>query len=169
MQSRRPRPLVHPALVPVLVRKKQWRLEHLGSKGELQPVGREREAELPGDHATSVDSSGRHIMVEGTESESLARLAATEADDAGRKLVYSSARMVVRLEPTPAYKPPVSDASVRVEDGAPEGVVVAHHDIVPRYLSWGYAMGSDDHTKGGHTVLSHRLHRPRRGLYPVAT
>ena len=44
-----------------------WRLEHLGSRGELQPVGREREAELPGDHATSVDSSGRHIMVEGIE------------------------------------------------------------------------------------------------------
>ena len=37
---------------------------------------------------------------------------------------------------TPGYKPPVSDVSVRVEDGAPEGVdrrrvVVAHH--VPRY------------------------------------
>ena len=84
------------------------------------------------------------------ESESLARLAATVADEAGRKVVYSSARMVVRLEPTPAYKPPVSDALVRVEDGAPEGVVVAHH--VPRYLSWGYAIGSDDHTKEGHTV-----------------
>ena len=89
-------------------------------------------------------------MVEGTESETMARLAASEADDARRKLVYSSARMVVRLEPTPAYKPPVSDDSVRAEDGAPEGVVVAHR--VPRYLSWGYAMGSIDHSKGGHTV-----------------
>ena len=79
-----------------------WRREHLGKRGELQPARREREAELPGDHATSVDSSGRHIIVEGTEGESLARLASTEADDEERKLVYSLARMVVRPEPTPA-------------------------------------------------------------------
>ena len=33
-----------------------WRLEHLGKRGELQPAGREREAELalPGDHTTPV-------------------------------------------------------------------------------------------------------------------
>ena len=48
-----------------------WRLAHLGERGELQLRGREREAEMPGDHTTSVDSSGQHIMVEGTESESL--------------------------------------------------------------------------------------------------
>ena len=131
---------------------KAWRLTHLGERGdsELQPSGREREAEMPGDHTTSVGSSGQHIMADGTESESLTGLAASEVDGKGRKLVYSSARMVVRLEPTPGYKHPVSDDSVRVEDGAPEGVVVAYR--VPRYLSCGYETGPIDHTKGGHTV-----------------
>ena len=129
---------------------REWRLAHLGKGGELQPRGREREAEMPGDHTTSVDSSGLHIMVEGTEGESLARLDASEADDAGRKLVYSSARLVVWLEPTPGYKHPVSDDSVRVEDGAPEALVVAHH--VPRYMSWAYEASSIDLSKGGHTV-----------------
>ena len=103
-----------------------WRLAHLGEEGELQPKGREREAEVPGDHTTSVDSSGLHIMVGGTEDESLARFDASGADDSGRKLVYSWARLVVRLEPTPEYRHPISNDSVRVEDGAPEGVVVAH-------------------------------------------
>ena len=127
-----------------------WRKENLGGLGELQPQGSEREAELPGDHTTSVDSSGRHIMVDGSERESLARLAGAEADDLGRKLVYSSARMIVRLGPTPSYQTPVCDASVRIEDGAPEGVVVAAH--VPRFMSWGYATNSEDHTREGHTV-----------------
>ena len=112
---------------------KSWRLSHLGEGGQLQPKGRERGAEMAGDHTTSVDSKEEHIMVEGTESESLARVATSECDDQGRKLVYSSARMVVRLGPTPGYEPPVSDDSVRIEDGAPEGVVVEHH--VPRYMS----------------------------------
>ena len=80
---------------------------------------------MPGDHTISVDSRGEHLMVEGTESELLTRLAASEVDGKGRKLVYSSATMVVRFEPTPGYQPLVSDDSVRVEDGAPEGVVVA--------------------------------------------
>ena len=42
-----------------------WRLAHLGKDGELQPRGvrREREAEVPGDHTTSVDSSGLHMKV----------------------------------------------------------------------------------------------------------
>ena len=61
-------------------------------------------------------------MVDGLESESLARLAATEADDEGRKTVFNSARVVIRLQPTPAYKPPIVTKMVRVEDGAPEVV-----------------------------------------------
>ena len=111
---------------------KAWRADHLGANGQLQPSGREREAELPGDHTTSVDSSGLHIMVDGIESESLARLSETEADEEGRKTVFNSARVVVRLQPTPAYKPPIVTKMVRVEDGAPEGVVVAH--TVPLYI-----------------------------------
>ena len=46
------------------------------------------------------------------------------------------------MQPTPAYKPPIVTDLVRVEDGAPEGVVVAHH--VPRYMSWGYQVSSLD-------------------------
>ena len=129
---------------------KAWKLLHLGEDGELQPRGRARGAEVAGDHTTSVDSSGERLMIEGSESELLARVAMSHIDDQGRKLVYSSARMVVRLGPTPGYQPPVSDNSVRVEDGALEGVAVAHQ--VPRYMSWGYEVGSVDHTKGGHTV-----------------
>jgi hypothetical protein len=78
-----------------------WRNVHLGKRGELQPQGRAREAELPGDHTTAVDSSGRHIMVDGSETEALARLAVVEADDQGKKTVFNSARMIVRLAPTP--------------------------------------------------------------------
>ena len=46
----------------------------------------------------------------------------------------------------------IAQCSAERVDGAPAGVVVAHHDIVPRYMSWGYEVGSVDHTKGGHTV-----------------
>ena len=62
--------------------------------------------------------------MDGIESESLARLSETEADKEGQKTVFNSARVVVRLQPTPAYKPPIITKMVRVEDGAPEGVVV---------------------------------------------
>ena len=65
---------------------KAWRLSHLGEHGELQPNGRERGAEMAGDHTTSVDSSGEHLMVQGTESESLARVAKSECDNQKRKL-----------------------------------------------------------------------------------
>ena len=130
---------------------REWRLKHLGKEGELQPRGRAREAEMPGDHTTSLDSSGMHIMVAGTESESLARLDATVPDDSGTKLVFSSAQMVVRLEPTPEYSHPIRDPSVRIEDGAPEGVVIGHH--VPPYMTWGYQVGSTDLThKDGHVL-----------------
>ena len=65
-------------------------------------------------------------------------------------MVYSSTRVVIRLQPTPAYKPPIVTKMVRVEDGAPEGVVVAH--TVPLYMSWGYQVSSVDQTREGHTV-----------------
>ena len=65
--------------------------------------------------------------------------------------MYSSARLMVRLGPTPGYKHPVSDDSFRVENGAPEGVVVAHH--APRYLSRGYGMSSIGHTQFEHHIM----------------
>ena len=61
----------------------------VGSSPGAGKTVREREAEMTGDHTTSVDSRGEHLMVEGTESdsESLTRLASSEVDDQGRELV----------------------------------------------------------------------------------
>ena len=43
----------------------EWRSSFLGEDYKLQPKGRERGLEHPGDQATAVDSSGEHFMLEG--------------------------------------------------------------------------------------------------------
>ena len=117
-------------------------------------------------------------MLEGIGHEALDRLSVDTPDEQGRKLVYCSPQLVVKLAKThdQPYVPPVFEDMTSeecLEVDAPEGVHVACH--VPCFMSWGFTTESEVVSEDGaevmavtreHTQFEHHLMEREAAMAP---